>query len=620
MKALLVVAALVAALPAGPATAATMAGTVVGATGQPLAGALVTVFNEARDRKETVYTGRDGSYAIHTAFFGRLRLRIRSPGLQDQIRELFCPSDAPQTVNVPMTAFPNAQAFSDSLTAAAHATQLRFPDPADHTAFVSQCNYCHQIGNALTRVPRDEAAWRATVARMEGYMALLSSSQASRIARTLHEGFTGRPVAVAEKRDVSDESLRAKIYEWHVGDGLTFVHDADVGQDGRLYGTDEGHDLLWVLDRGSGRIDAYREPDVDLPVGGYFSGLALPLGVFSGKHGPHSLAQGRDGRFWITNALSSKLMSFDPATRQFKSYSIDEPALYMHTIRIAADGTVWFTSAVSNKVGRFDPRTETFRMVHLPHDGFWRSIVETLMPTIMRIGAIWPRRNVPFMLSPHKFGQIGRNIFNLPYGIDVNPLDGSIWYAKLFANKIGRIDPRTLEVKEFDTPLGGPRRPRFDRHGVLWIPSFDDGALMRYDTSTGQFETFKLPLLGANEYEVPYAVNVHPVTGDVWITANLSDRVLRFDPAGRTFHSYSLPTRVTVLRDLVFTAEGHVCSSSSNLPAYGIEDGRDAFICIDPTGGDADRARVVALRASSRRDPAARGLHQLQPPRVLPVH
>jgi virginiamycin B lyase len=595
MKTVALLMALAAVLAATVANAATLTGTVADAAGQPLAGARVTVSDETGDRKETVYSAKDGSYAIHTAFTGRLMVRARSHRLQDESREALCPDERLRRIDFRLGPFADASALSASLSASAHATTLRFADTADHTTFVSQCNYCHQIGNALTRVPREESAWAATVARMEGYLALLTSRQAKTIAHTLHEGFNGAPVPAMQRYDVSDEVARAKVYEWHVGDGMTFVHDADVGADGRLYGTDEGHDVLWVLDRGTGKIDAYSQPEVDLPVGGYFSGLALPLGVFTGKHGPHSLAQGADGRFWITNALSSLLMSFDPATRQFKSYPIGEPALYLHTVRIDANGIVWFTAAVSNKVGRFDPQTETFTMIQLPHDGFWRRLTETLMPTAMKIGARWPRRNVPLMLSAHRFARVGRNVFNLPYGIDVNPRDGSIWYAKLYANKIGRIDPRTLEISEFDTPMGGPRRPRFDRDGVLWIPAFDDSGLMSYDTRTGKFETFKLPLLAANEYEVPYAVNVHPHTGEVWITANLSDRVLRFYPKTRQFIAYPMPTRVTVMRDLVFTTEGHVCSSSSNLPAYGIEDGRAAFICIDPEGGEKDRAALAPV-------------------------
>ena len=33
--------------------------------------------------------------------------------------------------------------------------------------------------------------------------------------------------------------------------------------------------------------------------------LMPTIGVFTGKHGPHSMAQAKAGRFWFTNALSS---------------------------------------------------------------------------------------------------------------------------------------------------------------------------------------------------------------------------------------------------------------------------------------------------------------------------
>jgi streptogramin lyase len=144
--------------------------------------------------------------------------------------------------------------------------------------------------------------------------------------------------------------------------------------------------------------------------------------------------------------------------------------------------------------------------------------------------------------------------------------------------------------------MAGPRRPRFDRKGVLWIPAFDSGGLMSFDTKTKKFETWPLPRLAPNEYEIPYALNVHPTPGDVWITANNSDRVLRFDPASKRFVSYPSPTRVTFLRDLEFTKDGKVCSSNANLPAYAHEDKVPAFICIDPEGGARDR--VAALDAA----------------------
>jgi virginiamycin B lyase len=121
---------------------------------------------------------------------------------------------------------------------------------------------------------------------------------------------------------------------------------------------------------------------------------------------------------------------------------------------------------------------------------------------------------------------------------------------------------------------------------------------MSFDPKTAAFKTWPLPRLAPNEYEIPYALNVDRRTNDVWITANNSDRVLRFIPAANRFVSYPSPSRVTFLRDLEFTQDGKVCSSNSNLPAYAHEDQVPAFICIDPEGGTEGRAsgRTVATK------------------------
>jgi streptogramin lyase len=397
---------------------------------------------------------------------------------------------------------------------------------------------------------------------------------------------------VVETYDVQPELAHARVHEWLVGDGTSFVHDTLVGQDGKLYGADEGHDIIWRLDRASGQVEQFHLPDVDMPVGGMFSGLEIPLGVFTGKHGPHSMVQTKDGRIWFTAALSSMLGSLDPATGTFRMYPLGRLHLYPHTIRLDRKGIIWFTCVASNQVIRFDPATEGFTTIALPHNGFWRWMTDVSMPAVTKLAAWFPGHDVLNRLSPYQMKWTGQDhsVLNFPYGIDVNPTDGSVWYAKLYVNKIGRIDPVTLAVTEYDTPLRGPRRPRFDAHGMLWIPAFDDSGLMRFDPATATFKTWKLPLLAPDEYEVPYALNVHPKTGDIWITSNMSDRIFRFIPAADRFITYPSPTRVTWLRDWDFTSDGQVCSSNSNLPAYGIEDGKDNFICIDPDGADREAA------------------------------
>ena len=406
-----------------------------------------------------------------------------------------------------------------------------------------------------------------------------------------------------ETYDASPELARAKIEEWHVGDPLSFIHDTGVGDDDKLYGVDEGHDVIWILDRTTSQIEKLALPDIDLPVGGVFSGLRLPIGIFTGKHGPHSIAQTTDGRIWITAALSSSLIALDPKAKAFKVYPVPrgflwKGGLYPHTVRVDKNDIVWFTVDMSNQVARFDPMTEQFTMIDLPSKGPMRWLMDTFFGVILKIAAWFPKQNLHLVLSHHKWLNAGKDILTQPYGIDVNPVDGGIWYAKLMTNQIGHIDPKTLEVTEYSTPMAGPRRPRFDANGILWIPAFDSGGLMSFDTKTKQFKTWLLPRLAPNEYEIPYALNVHPKTGDVWITANNSDRVLRFTPATGQFVSYPSPSRVTFLRDLEFTKDGKVCSSNANLPAYAHEDRVPAFICIDPAGSEADRAIAAGTRGN----------------------
>ena len=577
---------------ASPASAGTLEGVVTTPAGQPVSGAMVTVFSANRMGKETVFTNAEGRYVIVVGFEGELTVRARASTFADNARKVMLGAEDRQTVDLQVGPFASELDRSNALSASAHLTTLPWRDADERQPFIAQCNYCHQVGNPLTRGNRTADSWKESIQKMEGYMAIVTDAQTERFSEVLAAGFDGEPIDVVQTHDASPELARAKIEEWLVGDGMSFIHDADVGEDGKLYGVDEGHDVIWILDRETNAVEKVPLPDSDLPTGGLLSGAALPIGIFTGKHGPHSLAQAEDGRFWFTNALSSLLMSFHPETKAFEVIEIGEGAIYPHTIRIDAKGIVWFTIAVSNQVARFDPKTEELTVIQLPHNGFWRWVTDAFFPLLLKYSARTPRGNKHIDLSPHKMlnGIEYEDLFNLPYGIDINPKDGGVWYAKLWADKIGHIDPETLEIAEYDTPLKGPRRPRFDGDGILWIPSFDESALLRFDPTTGEFKSYALPTLSPDEYETPYALNVHRPTGDVWLTSNMSDRILRFIPGEERFISYPSPTRVTWLRDLVFTKDGKVCSSSSNLPAYAIEDGVPSFICLDPDGGEKDRA------------------------------
>ena len=104
-----------------PAHAATLTGLVATAEGQPVAGALVTLWNEARNRKETVYSDAEGKYRLDTAFTGKVQLRGRAHMYRDFNVEFDLGADDNQQHMLALVRLTDPQEISDSLTASAHA-------------------------------------------------------------------------------------------------------------------------------------------------------------------------------------------------------------------------------------------------------------------------------------------------------------------------------------------------------------------------------------------------------------------------------------------------------------------------------------------------------------------
>jgi len=591
-----------------PLLAATVSGLVVSNEGKALAGAIVTLWNENKSQKLSTYTDIDGRFELVSDFIGMTTLRGRNPYYRDLNIPLQLKVNSIVEQSLLLEKMNDSSEISDSLPASAHVTKLNLKDENTRAAFITQCNYCHQQGNAITRVPRSAEAWSESIYRMEGYGAFITDDEHEAIKQVLLKGFDGSPSLVEQSQDFSPELADTTIHEWLVATPMSFLHDTIVGQNGHLYGVDEGEDIIYELDRETDELTPHKIPGTEgLIKGGNFAGAQLPIGIFSGHHGPHSGVQIGDGRLFFTAALSSNLLMFHPETKAWKLYPIPQgflwrKGLYSHTIRADKKDNLWFTVLASNMVLKFDTRTEEFTEIKLPSNGIMKWMTDTFLGLVLKVTSFFPEKNYQLNLSHHKTLDGGREVFNWPYGIDISPVDGGVWYAKLMDNKIGHIDPATLEITEYETPFKGPRRMRFDKDGILWIPSFDEGVLMRFDPSTKAFVNINLPLLSESEYEVPYALNVHEQTGDVWIAANNSDRVLRYIPKDKRFVSYPMPSRVVWFRDFEFTEDGQVCTSNSNLPAYTHEDGLPAFFCIDPNGRRKQQGKTTKESTSIQQD------------------
>jgi virginiamycin B lyase len=118
--------------------------------------------------------------------------------------------------------------------------------------------------------------------------------------------------------------------------------------------------------------------------------------------------------------------------------------------------------------------------------------------------------------------------------------DGSLWYTGQMAGVLGRVDPATGSIKEFQlkTPHTGPHGLMEDRQGNIW-----------YTGNAGNLIGVLNPKTGQNtEYPVPDPTVKDPHTllidaqGMVWFTAQVGNRVGRLDPATGQFKLLTPPT------------------------------------------------------------------------------
>lgn len=539
---------------AAPAGAATVSGTVRDGAGAPIAGALLTLSGSDGLFSETVYSDARGRFELRTRQGGALSLRARRAYFADAVRpvQVGDGEGAEVEVEFALRALETPAAISESLPASAHYARIAFEDPAERPWFQVDCLTCHQLGNAYTRAPRPTQRWHAIAERMLGFYGLQDRAWIERYAARLEQAFDGTAVTARVEVRPDPRAHGARILEWKLPAGV-IAHDVEYHPpSARFYTVDQGNDRIYITDPITNLTEQFVIPDDGMPVGGKFLarfGDPNPFGL-SVVRGPHSLQLGPDGHYYTTDTVSGQIGEFDPDTRRYRGHEIGGDAMYPHTLRFDREGRVWFTLGVSNQVGVFDIDEQRMQLVDLP--------VDTSRPSMPAL---------------------------MPYGIDVHPLDGSVWYSSLMANRIGRIDPRTLQVQVFEPPLVGPRRMRFAADGTLWIPGFGSGTLVALDTRTMRYRSYELPALAPEQIEAPYAVGVHPDTQEVWITANMSDRVFRFLPREERFIVYPLPTRGTYQRDVVFTPDGMVCGASSPVPApLTVEGGMQAIVCVHPGG------------------------------------
>ncbi len=171
----------------------------------------------------------------------------------------------------------------------------------------------------------------------------------------------------------------------------------------------------------------------------------------------------------------------------------------------------------------------------------------------------------------------------------IQAADGTIWWAGQWGNLIGKIDPRTGEMKEYPLPANAmPHTVTLDAQGNVWYTGNKNATIGYLDPKTEKITEFKMPDPEAKD---PHSA-VFDAKGILWFTMQLSNRVGRLDPA------------TGEIRIVAMTAP--------NSRPYGIKiapdgtpwfacNGRPCLVRIDPATMALTEIKVPGAKATVRR-------------------
>ncbi len=419
----------------------------------------------------------------------------------------------------------------------------------------SGCELCHQLGTLATR--RIPPAFTHVSSSVDAWsMRTESGLNGTSMIETM--GRFGRERALSMYADWSDRiaqgavpsqrpsrpsglerSLVLTMWDW--GGPSAFVHDEittdrrhpTVNANGPYYAADFGNDRLLVVDPRTNRAS-----DIKVPVSDPHTPTAVPQTMvvpsaywgneiyWHNQSHPHNPMMDQQGRVWMTSAgrqpdhepafcnspsnafarnypltsSHSQVSVYDPKTRKV---TLIDTCFGTHHLQFGhdRDNTLYF-SGDQNVVGWLN--TRKWDETHDPaaSEGWCPIIVDTNGD-----GRIGPYTEPDQPVDPTR----DHRISGFPYGIVINPVDESIWYAidgvpgRIVRLTLGSNPPATCRAEVYEPPYHNPQvhvmgyAPRgidVDLHGVIWTALSGSGQLASFDrrkchvlkgpTATGQ--------------------------------------------------------------------------------------------------------------------------------------
>jgi virginiamycin B lyase len=595
------VAALVSTTMLVPARAADaiLSGTIAGPGGDKMGGVTVSAKADGSTITTTVYTDASGSYYFPPLPAGRYRVWAEAITFATAKAQVDLSANKAESFTLSPLKDYFRQLPGDVIIAG-------LPEATDHDKKMKQlvrndCTGCHTPSYTLQH-RFDEVGWAKIIDLMKmvnvsgvyqgekakpnallernkqdlaAYLARVRGPGESEMKITLPPRPSGEAARVVFRTyDVPPEPDNAPVrsndgHDWSLGTPSkigVLVHDAWSDLDGNLWFTANNPNRHVTV----GRIDAKT---------GAVKFLMVPKagGLAANTHG---MTRDAEGNLWF-NITTTKggLAKVDPKTEKISVYMPPQgmsPTGGAVTVDVDGKGFIWASSPVGAL--RFDPKAETFTE--------YKSLTyKTPNGNGLTYGAAADRDGNGYW-AEMKLDIIGR----------ADPVTGKVTEIKLppveaelkLANADEKKFYETFEQPDYNAPLPwsqGPRRMGTDKNAdVLWVGDSWGHNLARIDTKTGDLSFVPLP----NGMQ-PYHIAVDS-KHNAWLNVWTADNILRYDPAGKTWTRFDLPTRGSEARYISVTE--HAGALQVVVPIY-----RSNQVAVMSFRGEADLAALKAQAA-----------------------
>jgi hypothetical protein len=403
----------------------------------------------------------------------------------------------------------------------------------------SSCNFCHQLGNEITRTLghmdhlglTPEEAWvhrTQTGVRGSSMAGAFAAFGRDNAVRTF-AGWTNRvaagdvPPAPPRPQGV-ERNVVLTLWDWGVEDSFmhdeiaTDKNDPTVNAYGPIYAVSSGHGKLTVLDPIENDTYELLIPTREdaREVASRFPPPAVPSNFWGNEHlwgpehpsDPHNPMLDRKGRVWMTSKIrntpnpdwcrrgsDNKYAQYYPLDSSFRQASYYDPAteefrlidtcFATHHLQFDndADQTLYFNELLGPIVGWVNTREYDRTGDEQLSQGWCPQIVDTNGDG--RITQPWNAAGE--RVDPRRDTEVRYNL----YAVIPSPVDGSVWGAsEQYPGFIVRVDrgdnpPQTCVTEVYKVPEGGidPRGIDIDSNGVVWTALAASSHLARFDRS-----------------------------------------------------------------------------------------------------------------------------------------